>query len=126
VKLVILITAEVEKGLDIAQAWQEAGAPGVTILRTHGLYTIQRQAEHGEVELPRMIGSMTSALASIIDQVEERGELIMSLVEPALVDVLIAAASGILGDLNQPNHGILFVIDVERAIGVRRHGNNSH
>jgi nitrogen regulatory protein PII len=121
-KLVVLITAEVEKGLDVAQAWQEAGAPGVTIIRTHGLYTLQKQTQQGEVELPRMLASMSGALAAMIDQLEERGEMLLSLVDAPMVESLIQAASSVLGDLNKPNHGILFVIDIEQAIGVRQHG----
>ena len=75
----------------------------------------------GSVELPRMVVSMGAAMAAIIDNVEERGEVILSLVEEASVDPLIAAANQVLGDLTEPNHGILFVLPVERAIGVRRH-----
>lgn len=120
-KLVILITAQIENGLAVAQEWQEAGAPGVTILRSHGLYTLQGEVQRGAVELPRMISSMATAMASIIDDVEERGELVLSVVEDDQVDALIAASREVLGDLDQPNQGVLFVLDVERAIGVRRH-----
>lgn len=120
-KLIVLITAQVEAGLDIAQAWQDAGAPGVTIVRSHGLHTLQKELRSGSVELPRMITSMGAAMAAIIDNVEERGEIILSLVEDELVERLIAAANQTLGDLTQPNHGILFVLPIEQAIGVRRH-----
>lgn len=120
-KLIVLITAQVEAGLDIAQAWQDAGAPGVTVLRAHGLHTLQNELRSGSVELPRMIVSMGAAMAAIIDNVEERGEVILSLVEDELVDPLIAAANETLGDLTQPNHGILFILPIERAIGVRHH-----
>jgi nitrogen regulatory protein PII len=120
-KLVVLITAQVEAGLDIAQAWQDAGAPGVTVLRAHGLHTLQQELRSGSVELPRMIASMGAAMAAIIDNVEERGEVLLSLVEDEMVDPLIAAANETLGDLSQPNHGILFVLPIERAIGVRHY-----
>lgn len=120
-KLVVLITAKVEDGLDIAQAWQAAGAPGVTIIRTHGLHTLQRELSSGAVELPRMVASMGAAMAAILDNLEERGEMILSLVDDDLVEVLVTAANEVLGDLTQPNHGILFTIPIERAIGVRRH-----
>jgi hypothetical protein len=120
-KLVVLITAQVEDGLDIALAWQEAGAPGVTIVPSHGLHTLQRELRSGSVELPRMIASMGPAMAMILDNVEARNKMILSLVEDELVDALIAAANRVLGDLTQPNHGILFVVPIERAIGVRRH-----
>lgn len=120
-KLVILITAKVQAGLDIAQAWHEVGAPGVTILRSHGLHTLQEELKSGSVELPRMVVSMGAAMAAILDNMEERGEVLLSVVPDELVDPLIAAANETLGDLTQPEHGILFVIPVERAIGVRRH-----
>ncbi|HLU09213.1 MAG TPA: hypothetical protein VK003_06070 [Oceanobacillus sp.] len=118
-KLVVLITAKVEDGLEVAQAWQKVGAPGVTILRTYGLYTLQQQAERGDIELPRMIVSMATAMAHILDSAEERGELILSLVDDTQVDDLINAANEVLGDLTTPGHGVLFVLPVDRAIGVR-------
>lgn len=120
-KLVILITAQVEAGLDIAQAWQDTGAPGVTIIRSHGLHTLQRELQTGAVELPRMIASMGAAMAAIIDNLEERGEIILSVVDDDHVDLLIDAASDVLGDLTQPDNGVLFVLPVERAVGVRNH-----
>lgn len=120
-KLVVLITAETEKGLDVALAWRDAGAPGVTILRAFGLYTLQREIE-GTVELPRMVASMAAAMASIITDVEERGHFIMSLVDDSLIDRLVNAATQVMGDLTLPNHGILFVLPVDLAIGVRNHG----
>lgn len=120
-KLVVLITAQVEAGLDIAQAWQDAGAPGVTVLRAHGLHTLQQELRSGSVELPRMIASMGAAMAAIIENVEERAEVILSLVDDAMVDPLIAAANQVLGDLTEPNHGILFVLPVDLAIGVHQH-----
>ena len=123
-KLVILITSAIKNGLDVAQSWQDAGAPGVSIIRTHGLYSLQQEVKKGDVELPRMVVSMASAMAHILDGVEERGEMVLSLVEDRLVDVLIGKANEVLGDLTEPDNGILFVVDVERAIGIRRHGKN--
>lgn len=118
-KLVILITAQIERGLEVAEAWQDAGAHGVTILRSYGLYTLQKAAEHGDIELPRMVLSMASAMAHIIDSVEEHGEVILSAVDDELVDALVDAASGALGDLTAPGHGVLLVLPLDRAIGVR-------
>ena len=120
-KLVILITVRLQSGLEVAQGWRDAGAPGVTIVRAHGLHTLQKEVESGDVELPRMIASMASAMASILDSVEERGEMILSLVEDRLVDALIEVSNQICGDLDEPNNGVLFVLPVERALGVRDH-----
>jgi hypothetical protein len=40
-KLVVLITSHVEKALAMAEAWQAAGAPGVTLIDSHGLRRLQ-------------------------------------------------------------------------------------
>lgn len=120
-KLVILITSEITNGLDVANGWQEAGAPGVTIIRSHGLYALQQEARRGRVELPRMAVSFGRAIASILDNVEEKGEIVMSVCEDDLVDRLVEKTGEFL-DLGKANQGILFVMDVERAVGIDYHG----
>ncbi len=85
-KLVILITAQVENGLEVAQAWQEAGAPGVTLVRAHGLHTLQDELKSGSVELPLMVTSMGAAMAAILDNLEERNQMILSVVEDETVE----------------------------------------
>jgi len=120
-KLVILITAEIEQGLQIAQAWQDLGAPGVTIVRSYGLRALQNEVERGAVELPRMTVSITSAIASIIDQVQKRTELILSVAEDELVEDMIQAGQQVLGDLEAADTGVIFVLPVERALGIVHH-----
>jgi len=121
-KLVILVTAQLELGLTVAEAWDAAGAPGVTIVRSHGLQTLQQEAQRSAIELPLVMGSMAAAMAAILFNAEARSQLIFSVCEEATVDALVAAANHTLGDLTERGHGVLFVLDVERAIGVRRHG----
>jgi len=120
-KMVLLITAQVEQGMDVALAWQDAGAPGVTIFRTHGLRTLQEKARTGSVELPLAVSSMSSAMAHIITSMEAQGEMLLSVVPDEMVDMLQEEASKVLGDLTEPYNGIMLVIDIERAIGVRHH-----
>ncbi|MDQ7026396.1 MAG: hypothetical protein Q9P44_12680 [Anaerolineae bacterium] len=120
-KLVILITAQVEQGMDVAQAWQDAGAPGVTIVRTHGFRTLQEKVRRGTVELPRIVTSMAAAMAHVLTSMEEPGEMLLSVVDNGMVDKLEAAATDVLGDLTEPYNGIMIVLDIERAIGVRHH-----
>ncbi|HEX2619086.1 MAG TPA: hypothetical protein VHL11_03035, partial [Phototrophicaceae bacterium] len=112
-KLIVLITAQIENGLSVAQAWQDAGAPGVTILRSYGLYTLQQQAQHGGIELPHMIASMAGIMAAMIDDTEENSEIILTLAEDQLIETLISAANKMLGNLEEPDQGILFVVNVE-------------
>lgn len=120
-KLVILITAQIKNGLKVAHAWQEVGAPGVTIIRAHGLHSLQIEAQSGQVEIPRMARSMAAMMASIIDRAEQRGEVILSVVDDHMVDTLEKAAAEVLGDLTARDTGVMFVLPVERAIGVIGH-----
>ena len=120
-KLVMLITAQVEQGMMVAQAWQDAGAPGVTIVRTHGLRNLQEKVGSGAVELPRVVSSMAAAMAHVLTSVEEPGEMLLSVVENDMVGKLETAATDVLGDLTEPYNGIMIVLDIEKAIGVRHH-----
>ncbi len=117
-KLVLLITAQVEQGMEVAEAWQEAGAPGVTIVRTHGLRSLQESVKSGSVELPRMLVSMAAAMAHVITTLEAPGQMLISVVPSELVNTLEAVASEVLGDLSEPYNGIMIILDVEKAIGV--------
>lgn len=119
-KLVILITSELTNGLDIANGWAEAGAPGVTIIPAHGLQSIKQAAQDGQVELPRMRHSFGRAVASVLQNMTPRSEVVLAVVPEALVNQLIEKSETFL-KLNEPNQGILFTLDVEQAIGIHRH-----
>lgn len=110
-KLVLLITPKLEKGLQVAFAWEEAGAPGVTLIDTHGLHSLRQRGKM--LELPLIV-----SLASAMRQMEESNQTLLSVVPDELVDALLDKASQILGDLNGPNSGVAFVIPVERVIGM--------
>lgn len=120
-KLLVLITADVEQGLDVALAWDAANAPGITVIRTRSLYSIEQSLTMGEIELPRVLVSMAAAMAGIIDEVDENGLMLLSLMEDELISRMVEETNRVLGDLTQPHHGVLFVVPIERAIGVMRH-----
>jgi nitrogen regulatory protein P-II 1 len=112
-KLVILITTHIDQGLAVAEAWEAAGASGVTLIESHGLRRLREQGK--TLEIPLFV-SMTQ----LMRRVEETNQTLLTVVDDdAMVDKLIDAASEVLGDLCEPNTGIAFVLDVERTFGVR-------
>jgi nitrogen regulatory protein PII len=113
-KLVILITARIEKSLEVAEAWQAAGAPGVTLIDSHGLRKLQEKSR--DLELPLFV-----SMASVMRQLGVTSQVILSVVQDAEVDLMVKAAENILGDLHAPDAGILFVMDVERVVGLAYH-----
>jgi hypothetical protein len=110
-KLVILITAQIEKGVEVAEAWEKVGASGVTMLDSYGLYHLRERSK--AVELPLFV-----SMASVMRQIEQTNLTMFSVVEPDLVDRLLQAASRVLGELQKPHTAVAFVLDVERIVGI--------
>jgi hypothetical protein len=110
-KLVVLITTHVEKTLAIASAWQKAGAPGVTLVPSHGFRTLQERTR--KLELPHFVN-----LSTILKQVDDTTQMLLSVVDDHLVDALTQATRSVLRDPLTPQTGIGFVIDVDRLFGM--------
>ncbi len=113
-KMIFLITTKIERGLAVAEAWEAAGAPGVTIIESHGLRHLKEQSRSIEINL-------FVSMASLLRQVEETNQIILTVVDDNLVDTIIDTTCDVLGgDLDQEGTGVAFVLPVERAIGLRR------
>ena len=109
-KLVVLITTHVEKTLAIAEAWQKAGAPGVTLVPSHGFRTLKERTR--KLELPHFVN-----LSTILKQVDDTTQMLLSVVNDDLVDVLIEATRSALPERLTSKTGIAFVLDVDRVFG---------
>ncbi|NLX10342.1 MAG: hypothetical protein GXY36_11855 [Chloroflexi bacterium] len=110
-KLVVLITPQIDKAMAVAEAWEAVGATGVTMLESYGLHHLRERSKSLEL-------SLFVSMASVLHQIEETNQTILSVVEDALVDPLIDAAGHVLGDINTvPNTGVVFVLPVERIVG---------
>jgi hypothetical protein len=110
-KLVVLVTTHIEKTLAIAEAWQKAGAPGVTLVPSHGFRTLKERTR--KLELPHFVN-----LATILKQVDDTTHMLLSVVDDNLVEALAQATRSVLRDPLTPKTGIGFVIDVDRVFGM--------
>lgn len=125
-KLIILITSNIESGLEVANRWQEAGAPGITIIKSVGLYSLQQKIKKGTMEVPlHMASSMTSMMAYMLGEMEHTNHVLLSVVPAALIPKLLEEAKGVMGDLLEPNNGVAFVVPLDEAIGVRVHSEDN-
>jgi hypothetical protein len=109
-KLVVLVTTHVEKTMALAEAWHKAGAPGVTLVPSHGFRTLRERTK--KLELPHFAN-----LSTILKQVDDTTQMLFSVVEDAQVEGLVQATRSILRDPLTPRTGVGFVIDVERTFG---------
>lgn len=112
-KLLLLVTPQIDSSHQIGEAWQRAGASGVTFVEVHGLFRMQ-QMSHTHDLLPG-----TLSLMSILRQNEQHNILMFSVVRSDQVEALRKATESIIGDINQAHNGIMFVLDVEQAFGLR-------
>ncbi|MDH7484812.1 MAG: P-II family nitrogen regulator [Anaerolineae bacterium] len=113
--LVVLILDCVETCLDVIRAWEEAGVSGITILESTGMGRLRAVLQD---DLPLM-PSMRDVLAG--RELHHR-TLLTVVRDEETMDRVIAATQQTVGDLNQPNTGLLFVTPVVRVLGLERKG----
>ncbi len=110
--LVVLIVDNPDQCPDILHAWEGAGVSGVTILNSSGLGRIRRGGLREDMPL-------FPSLSEILEGEEIQHRTLLSVVEDeAMVDEMIRLAQDIIGNLNQPHTGFLFVVPVLRAYGL--------
>ncbi len=113
-KLILLITPRIEQVHDIAEAWEAAGVTGVTFIESTGFHSL-RQA----VDKPNVLPGMMS-LIEILRQHNEHNIVLLSVVEEDRVTQLLEITEGIIDNINLPDNGVLFVLPVEQAFGLRQ------
>lgn len=114
--MVMLILNNVDQCQSVLDAWDNAGAPGVTILPSTGLGRIRSRIGLKD-DLP-----LLPSLDDFFQQEESLHRTLIAIVqERSIVDRIIKATQLILGDLNQPNTGILVIVPVIEAYGLMRH-----
>jgi nitrogen regulatory protein P-II 1 len=111
--LVVVVVDCVELCSALLEAWEKAGAVGITILESMGVRRLQTMMRD---DLPLM-PSLRDLVAN-----EELYHRTLFTVAPdeATVDRIAAATEAVLGNLSLPNSGFLFVVPVSRALGLRK------
>ena len=110
--LVVFVIDNPDQCSDVLDAWEAAGARGVTILESTG---IARLRESGIIDnLPLM-----PSLRDILRGKEIHHRTIFSVVTTEEeVDSLVEASQRVVGDLDQAHTGLLFAVPVTRVVGL--------
>ncbi len=109
--MILLVLDNLEQCPAVLDAWEAAGAPGITILDSTGLARIKSGIRD---DLPLM-----PSITSLLKVREERHRTIFTVVEgDLLVDRIIEATQAITGSLDNKDTGILFVLPVSRVVGI--------
>ncbi len=113
--LVFFVMDCTDKCEDVLDAWEQAGAPGVTILESLGLARLRAAMSDDLPLLP--------SLNDLMGRRELHHRTLFSVIDDDdTLERLIAATQGIVGDFERPHSGLLFVVPVTRVFGLKRHG----
>jgi hypothetical protein len=97
---------------DVLEAWTDVGVRGITILESTGVHRVRSRASRQDA--PFMLGF------SRLLRTDQVGHYTLFAVVPnmEIVERLVEATEGIVGDLTQPNTGVLFAIPLAAAWGL--------
>ncbi len=114
-KLVVCVVDDPGRAEDVLAAWVELGVPGATILDSTGLgHHIAGLGAPDDLPL-------FPSLESLLRAREESHRTLLAVVNDSQpIDQLVEATEHIVGPLAAPDTGILFVVPVEQAWGLRK------
>lgn len=106
--LVVMVVDDINDCPKILNAWEDVGVSGVTILESTGLGRIRRAGLFDDIPLiPSMHDMFQSA--------EVRHRTLLSVVEGQdMVDKMVEVATGVIGGMETPHTGFLFVVPVSQ------------
>jgi len=115
--LILFVLHDPEKLISLLDAWKEAGVSGATVFFSTGLGRIH-QSKALRDDLPLM-----PSLEDFLPQPDRLSRTIFTMVDDeGLVDKVVAATQQVVGDLCEPDRGLLMVLPVSRVYGLRKAG----
>lgn len=113
--LILFVLHDPEKLAALLDAWKEAGISGATVLFSTGMGRIQKN-ESLRDDLPLM-----PSLEDFYPKIENLSRTIFSVIDnDSLIEKVITATEHVIGDLDQPDRGLFFVLPVTQVRGLRR------
>lgn len=113
--MIIFILHDPEHLDSILSVWDEVGVKGITILPSTGLGRLRNHSILRE-DMP-----LIPCLEDMFNHVENLNRTLITIVQDeAILEQVVAATQAVIGDLNEPNTGILSVIPLYRVYGLDR------
>ncbi len=118
---VFVVLPTLERCQDVLDAWESLGVSGVTILESVGLHKIKQMRAQRD-DLP-----LFPSLRHLLEGEEYHHRTIFVVVDDDFdLDGLIAATErAVGGDFDAPHSGLLFIVPVTRALGMRPYWSRS-
>ncbi|MGB9723378.1 MAG: hypothetical protein ACP5OO_03440 [Chloroflexia bacterium] len=114
--LVLFVAPGLERCRDVLDAWERCGVSGVTILESIGLHKIRELVRRDDLPL-------FPSLRHLLEEEEYHHRTIFTVVgdDFELEALIEATRRAVGGDFDAPNSGLLVIVPVARAFGLRPH-----
>ncbi len=117
--MVLFVLHDPEKLQEVLAAWEDCGISGATVLYSTGLGRI-RDNEGLRDDIP-----LIPSVSDFFSHPEHHGRTIFTILDDdSIIPGLIAATEQVVGDLSEPNRGILAVLPVSQIKGLRKRYKN--
>ncbi len=113
--LVLFVLHDPEKLPALLEAWKKAGVSGATVLFSTGMGRLAQS--------PALLDDMPlmPSLDDFLPRVEHFGRTVFSMIDDEkVVSRVIEATERVVGDLNEPDRGLLMVLPVTQVRGLRK------
>ncbi len=113
--LIVAVVLDIQLCNDVIRVWEDAGVTGATILDSIGMRHMKQRQAHRD-DLP-----LIPSLRTLLESEEFNHRTIFSVVDDDFdVDALIRKTEVLVGNFDKPDTGILFVVPVSHARGLKR------
>jgi len=119
---VFIVMSSLDKCQDVLAAWEKLGVTGVTILESIGLHKIQEMRARRD-DLP-LFPSLRHLLED--EEYHHRTAFVVLDDDFDLEELIRVTEQAVGGDFDAPDTGILFVVPVTRALGMRPYWKCAH
>lgn len=111
--LIVFVLDDPDKLEDLLNAWEETGTGGATVLVSTGRHRLSNGFRD---DIPLMPG-----LDDFYNRVEAYHRTLFTIVkDDAVLQKVVEATQKVVGDLNQPNTGILVVLPTAQVYGLEK------
>jgi nitrogen regulatory protein PII len=118
--LVLFVLHDPRKLQKLLDAWQKAGVAGATVLNSTGMGRLSKSHALRD-DLPLM-----PSMDDFLPRVEDFSRTVFSLIDDeGVVERVVKATEDVVGDLDQPDRGILVVLPVSHFYGLRKPGSST-
>ncbi len=110
--MIMLVLDDVNQCSTVLEAWDAQGVGGITIFESTGMGRVKKLSIRDDIPI-------MPSLSRLLQTREERHRTLFTVVETdEMVDQIISTTEEILGDMEEPHNGVIFVLPVSRVVGL--------